>query len=123
MSRLSAARSELLSPILRQNEAIRHYMRGRRGGAVLDVDPETGEPEVGPPAAGSGAEGEGTGADAGAGLGYEGRPMGAFGGSALSGMGRRVPPSGWPELIRLPEAAAHTFRSTSPGSGCSTAPT
>lgn len=41
-----AARTALLTPILRQNEAIRQYMRGRRGGAVADVDPETGEPEV-----------------------------------------------------------------------------
>jgi hypothetical protein len=40
-----AARTALLSPIMRQNEAIRQYMRGRRGGAVADVDPETGLPE------------------------------------------------------------------------------
>ena len=41
-----AARTALLTPILRQNEAIRQYMRGRRGGSIADVDPETGEPEV-----------------------------------------------------------------------------
>lgn len=36
-----AAREELLAPILRQNEAIRVYLRARR--SVEDVDPETGE--------------------------------------------------------------------------------
>jgi hypothetical protein len=52
-----AARSTLLAPILKQNEAIRLYLRARR--AVEDVDPETGEidpnaPNSGelPPAAG-----------------------------------------------------------------------
>ena len=35
------ARSALLAPILKQNEAIRTYLRARRG--VEDVDPETGE--------------------------------------------------------------------------------
>lgn len=51
-------RSALLTPILEQNEAIRQYMRGRRGGSVTDVDPETGEPEVGTPS-GTGEEPEG----------------------------------------------------------------
>lgn len=36
-----AARAELLSPILVQNEAMRQYLRARR--RVEDVDPETGE--------------------------------------------------------------------------------
>jgi hypothetical protein len=37
------ARTELLGPIVEQNEAVRAYLRARR--AVRDVDPETGDPE------------------------------------------------------------------------------
>ncbi len=45
-----AARTALLGPILKQNEAIRQYLRARR--ALEDVDPETGEidPKAPPPA-------------------------------------------------------------------------
>jgi hypothetical protein len=54
------ARSALLAPILTQNEAIRQYLRGRRGGVIEDVNPETGEPEVGAPSpAPDEAQGEG----------------------------------------------------------------
>lgn len=53
------ARSALLTPILEQNEAIRQYLRGRRGGSVVDVNPETGEPEVLPPAGEEPDQGEG----------------------------------------------------------------
>lgn len=47
-----AARGALLAPILRQNEAIREYLKTRR--AIEDVDPSTGKVET-PPAAGGGA--------------------------------------------------------------------
>ena len=43
-----AARSKLLGPILRQNEAIRDYLRGRK--PIVDVDPDTGELETTPDA-------------------------------------------------------------------------
>lgn len=39
-------RSQLLAPILRQNEAIREDLRARR--PVSDIDPDTGEPEIPP---------------------------------------------------------------------------
>lgn len=57
-----AARAQLLGPILKQNEAIRDYLRARK--AVQDVNPETGEVETSPaPAGGSGgAAGGGPGA-------------------------------------------------------------
>jgi hypothetical protein len=45
-----AARSALLAPILKQNEAIRLYLRSRR--AVEDVDPETGEVDPSAPNSG-----------------------------------------------------------------------
>jgi len=45
----AAARAELLTPILKQNEEIRQYMRARR--KVEDVDPTTGEVEPGTPPA------------------------------------------------------------------------
>ena len=45
-----AARAQLLGPILKQNEAIRDYLRARR--AVQDVNPETGEVEGGAGAGG-----------------------------------------------------------------------
>jgi len=38
-----AARDRLLAPILRQNEAIRDYLRTRR--PVVEINPDTGEPE------------------------------------------------------------------------------
>ncbi|UQA58324.1 hypothetical protein [Polyangium aurulentum] len=41
-----AARATLLGPILKQNEAIREYLRTRR--AVEDIDPDTGEVEPTP---------------------------------------------------------------------------
>lgn len=41
-----AARTRLLAPIFRQNDAIREYLRSRR--ALVDVDPETGEVVVVP---------------------------------------------------------------------------
>jgi hypothetical protein len=43
-----AGRAKLLGPILRQNEAIRVYLRSRR--SVEDVDPDTGLPVPGPSA-------------------------------------------------------------------------
>jgi len=46
----TSARSTLLAPILKQNEAIRLYLRSRR--AVEDVDPETGEVDPGAPPTG-----------------------------------------------------------------------
>ena len=42
-----AARAELLAPILRQNEAIRQYLRMRR--SVEDVNPDPGEVDPGAP--------------------------------------------------------------------------
>ena len=51
-----AGRAKLLGPILKQNEAIREYLRARR--AVEDVNPETGAPEpaqAGQPPGGDGA--------------------------------------------------------------------
>jgi hypothetical protein len=44
-----AGRAKLLGPILRQNEAIRVYLRSRRN--VEDVDPDTGLPVPVPGAA------------------------------------------------------------------------
>lgn len=41
-----AARTTLLGPVLKQNEAIREYLRTRR--AVEDIDPDTGEVEPSP---------------------------------------------------------------------------
>lgn len=41
-----AARGKLLAPILRQNDAIRDYLRARR--PVVDINPDTGEPEATP---------------------------------------------------------------------------
>lgn len=50
-----AGRAALLGPIMKQNEAIRGYLRARR--AVQDVNPETGEVE---PEAGGSAPAQGT---------------------------------------------------------------
>lgn len=45
----SAARADLLAPILEQNDAVRRYMRARR--KVEDVDPSTGVVQPEPPVA------------------------------------------------------------------------
>jgi hypothetical protein len=51
----TAQRLSLLGPILKQDEAIRQYMRVRR--AVADVNPETGEDESGTPGGAEGPDG------------------------------------------------------------------
>lgn len=56
-----AARQSLLGPILKQNEAIRQYLRARR--AVEDVNPETGQVDPDAPVVQENAEqGDKTGA-------------------------------------------------------------